>query len=135
MTPFSKIFDKFMLLIKDEELLDYLPEDVNFMLISWLENACVTFKKCKTAMDNINIQTSQFDKKLNLEEEKILAYSMVLEWIQPEILHQEKLKQKLGDKDYKTFSPANLLDKLMELESKYTIKVKNMITSYTYNDL
>lgn len=58
-------------------------------------------------------------ENLDLDEIAILAYGMVLSWLNPKIRREENLRQLMNDRDFKQLSNANLLAKLIELH-KYT---------------
>jgi hypothetical protein len=73
--------------------------------------------------------TKQFNRELTFMEKDILALWMVSEWIKPKVLTEQKISDTLNAKDYENHSPANLLEKLINLKkevdseaSKWTIK-------------
>ncbi|NJJ37437.1 hypothetical protein GSQ51_19455 [Clostridioides difficile] len=69
---------------------------------------------------------------LNLDEIIILAYGMMIWWLQPKILREENLKQMLTDSDYNTKSGANMLAKLCLLEIQIREQLAKYKTRYVY---
>ncbi|HBG8448825.1 TPA: hypothetical protein KRH32_000035 [Clostridioides difficile] len=69
---------------------------------------------------------------LNLDEIIILAYGMMIWWLQPKILREENLKQMLTDSDYNTKSGANMLAKLCSLEIQIREQLAKYKTRYSY---
>ncbi|MCC0645464.1 hypothetical protein KGF41_14460 [Clostridioides sp. ZZV14-6150] len=69
---------------------------------------------------------------LQLDEIIILAYGMMIWWLQPKILREENLKQMLTDSDYNTKSGANMLAKLCSLEIQIREQLAKYKTRYSY---
>lgn len=69
---------------------------------------------------------------LDLDEIIILAYGMMIWWLQPKILREENLKQMLTDSDYNTKSGANMLAKLCSLEIQIREQLAKYKTRYSY---
>lgn len=128
-TPVQKIYDKFQMLITDFEILDYSNEDQKRMLFSWLDFSCGEFYMC-IKVDSLNETLQQFDDDLDREEINILAYGMIPSWLSPKLLHEDNIKQRLGDKDYKTYSPANMLEKLINLKNDTLNELATRMASY-----
>ena len=76
----------------------------------------------------------QMNENLDDEEMWILAWGMISSWNSDKVYNESKLKVKLTTLDYKTFSPANLLDKLIELRRRSLIEIRDLTVSYSFND-
>ncbi|TRZ53913.1 MAG: hypothetical protein D4S01_00465 [Dehalococcoidia bacterium] len=76
----------------------------------------------------------QFNETLSEEEMWILAHGMILSWQSSKLRHTSMIKNRLTSKDFKSFSPANLLEKMLELH-KYSYKeMHRLIVNYSFND-
>jgi hypothetical protein len=78
--------------------------------------------------------SGQFNEDLNLEEEFILLEGMKLTWLERQLYKEEKLRNKIGTKDYNSFSPGNLIGKLIELRNVAEIDLKQKIVDYSFNE-
>jgi len=76
----------------------------------------------------------QMNEDLDDEEMWILAWGMISSWNSDKVYNESKLKVKLTTLDYKTHSPANLLDKLIELRKQSLIEIRDLTVSYSFND-
>lgn len=75
----------------------------------------------------------QFNETLDEEEMWILAHGMILSWQSAKIRHSSMLKNRLTPKDFKSFSPANLLEKMVELQKYSYREMRRLIVKYSYN--
>lgn len=134
-TPFSKIYDKFLSQIIDSDFAEFTEEDLKTTLFGYMETAiALEFKQCKkNLLDHIDIAKEEFTVNVTYEEIEIIALGMVVTYLRPKIRHEQLLVQQIGDRDYKVFSSANMLDKLLELEKVVTRRLREYTNSYTYN--
>lgn len=132
-TPFESIYSKFLLSVTDKSLSKFTNDELEEILYEYLDtSANVYFKQCKKNLQDIDKVLKVFNKDLTSEEIYILSLGMVLNWIQPKILHENKMRQSLGDRDYKLSSNWQTLNTLMSIEEKTEKKLKNAIQSYIY---
>lgn len=132
-TPFESIYSKFLLSVTDKSLSKFTNDELEEILYEYLDtSANVYFKQCKKNLQDIDKILKVFNKDLTSEEIYILSLGMVLNWIQPKILHENKMRQSLGDRDYKLSSNWQTLNTLMSIEEKTEKKLKNAIQSYIY---
>jgi len=75
----------------------------------------------------------QFNVDLSEEEMWILAHGMILSWQSAKIRHSSMLKNRLTPKDFKSFSPANLLEKMLELQKYSQTEMRRLIVKYSFN--
>jgi len=135
-TPYSTIYNKFLSRISDYQLLNLLKTDVTSgedTMKNNLDSAIVRFSKCKTDLTDIDDVKFQFNQSLTLYEIDILAMGMILDWIEPQVNNILLLTQVLNNGDFKTYSSANLLDKLLNLQEKTQLKLDRLIVDYTYD--
>ena len=114
-TPVQDVYIKFLGMIEDEEWLLVDEEVIEDLLLNYLENATVEFHQCKKDL-TIDYETMCFVEELGLNEILILAWGMLVHYLQPKIKREENLRQFVSDKDFNKLSNANMLNRLMTLE-------------------
>ena len=114
-TPVQDVYIKFLGMIEDEEWLLVYEEVIEDLLLNYLENATVEFHQCKKDL-TIDYETMCFVEELGLNEILILAWGMLVHYLQPKIKREENLRQFVSDKDFNKLSNANMLNRLMTLE-------------------
>ena len=114
-TPVQDVYIKFLGMIEDEEWLLVDEEVIEDLLLNYLENATVEFHQCKKDL-TIDYETMCFVEELGLNEILILAWGMLIHYLQPKIKREENLRQFVSDKDFNKLSNANMLNRLMTLE-------------------
>lgn len=77
--------------------------------------------------------SGQFNQTLDEQEEWILAKGMQMLWCDRQIYREEKLRDKIGTKDYAVHSPANLISKLIDLRNMTKRDLKEMTVSYSFD--
>ena len=100
-TPVQDVYIKFLGMIEDEEWLLVDEEVIEDLLLNYLENATVEFHQCKKDL-TIDYETMCFVEELGLNEILILAWGMLVHYLQPKIKREENLRQFVSDKDFKT---------------------------------
>ena len=78
--------------------------------------------------------TAEFKETLDLNEIMILAYAMVIHYLQPKIKREENLRQFLSDKDFNKLSNANMLLRLMGLEKAARKQLEIYQSKYCFKD-
>ena len=133
-TPFSDITNAFIFKITDSGLSDLMVSDLESLSFKYMVSASTKFKQCKKITsckrDDVN---KVFLETLTEEEIDILASLMVLEWLNPQIFSIETLKPKMSTRDYKFYSNANHLDKMLQLRKSYMSDINMLKTLYTYS--
>lgn len=132
MTTFQEIYNVFLSKITDRDLISMEETFRNDIMEGYLNSAIAQFSHCQKDLDDIDDALKQFNNELDRLEKEILSRYMVIEWSNGYIQSEEFLKQKLGNRDYTNFSPANHLDKLIELRALNQKEVKELIQEYYY---
>ena len=83
-TPIEIVYRKFLGMIEDEEWLLVEDDIIEDLRLNYLENATVEFNECKKDL-TIDYETMCFKETLDLNEIMILAYAMVIHYLQPKI--------------------------------------------------
>jgi hypothetical protein len=135
-TPYTEVYDYFLMLIDDYELASYEIDDFEDGLKKWLEIASsIYFVECNTDLINIMDDTlEQFSTTLGKDEIVILAYGMVLAWLEPKINTLEIIRKELGTKDFRITSSQSHLNTLSNFRSESFRKLKFYKKQYEYKN-
>jgi hypothetical protein len=132
MTPLSEVYQTFLSKISDYTYLNIPPSEVEIDLFGYLKSAIAKFYRCK---NDLTIQTNSFASILTPFEIEILVTLMTAEYLKPQILTSEIIKQSLSDKDFKVYSQANHLQQLNLTFRMLRTEANKMITEYGYMKL
>lgn len=133
-TPLSDVYRKFLGMIEDEEWLLVENEVIEDLMLNYLENATVEFYQCKKDLV-IDYETMTFTEVLGMDEVMILAYSMLVHYLQPKIMREENLRQFVSDKDFSRLSNANMLMRLMGLLDSTRKQLNTYQSRYKFKEL
>ena len=129
---YDLIFQKFMHEIDDFDLTSLTEEEMKVENKLTLSKAITLFKKCKQSLIRDD-ENEEFTNDLIEEEQWILADYMRKVWLDEKINNGELLKLRLTDKDFKTFSPADLLGTMSKLKLQYDKELKLKVNNYLYD--
>ena len=132
-TPIQAVYRKFLGMIEDEEWLLVDEDVIEELMLNYLENATVEFTQCKKDL-SIDYDSLCFYEELSLNEILILAWGMVIHYLQPKIKREENLRQFVSDKDFSKLSNANMLAKLMMLEKDARKQLETYQNKYKFKD-
>jgi hypothetical protein len=136
----------------NEFIIDDYPNDPNSDAIEYIvtveylpitdfifDSGTLTFELTSTPIKDDNVVcgynfSGQFNSDLSDEEQWVLAVGMKLTWLERQLYKEEKLRDKIGTKDYNmSHSPANLIDKLTTLKKETEKELQDLINSYSFN--
>lgn len=132
-TSYQEIYDIFIHKITDFGLVELVPEEVERICFQYLQSSITKFTKCKQDLSKRDDDLKTFEISLTNREKEILATMMIGEWLTPQVYNIMNTKQFLSDQEYKHYSQANHLDKLMQLRSKIIEEGQGLMISYTYS--
>ena len=132
-TPVQDVYVKFLGMIEDEELLLVDEDVIEDLMLNYLENATVEFHQCKKDL-TIDYDSMCFVEELGMNEIMILAWGMVIHYLQPKIKREENLRQFVSDKDFNKLSNANMLMRLMGLEEKARKQLDTYQSRYRFKE-
>ena len=124
MTPYQKIYDAFLVMILEDEWINWEQHEVEEDLRNLLEGAIPWFKFPRK---DLSRDDEGFIEDLDNEEIQILANYMKCEWLNRTILTWENVKPLYEERD---FSQANLLDKFNQLLQKEEKKAQKLESIY-----
>jgi hypothetical protein len=132
-TSYDLIYDRFLSKITDYELSSLANTDLENSLLRFLRNAIPKFKYCTKDLSDRDDTNQVFNVDLTEREQEILALLMLVEWINPNILRLENIRQNIGSKDFQIYSGANHLEKLSALKSQLQKDAETEMTYYYYS--
>ena len=132
-TPIQDVYRKFLGMIEDEEWLLVEDEVIEDLMLNYLENATVEFSQCKKDL-SIDYDTRTFHEVLSMNEIMILAWGMVIHYLQPKIKREVNLRQFVSDKDFSKLSNANMLMRLINLEDKASKQLETYQGKYRFKE-
>lgn len=133
-TPFSDVYEKFSVIFQDKVLAGLTQTTLEEIFELYLSSSkSIYFKESRVDLTNVDTVLKQFNVELDSEEQWILAYGMRAVWVDYQVAHEDKLKNQLSDRDYQTYSPANLLDKLNDVKTNALNELSNMRVRYDYD--
>lgn len=131
MTAYTTIYNSFLDKVNDYDLADMTAELVQASMRGWLNQAVVRFlESCKK--DLTQTEEGGFTEDLDLMEIDILTEGMVEAWLKPIRNNLDLLRNALSTKDFTTFSPANLLDKVNDTYSMAHANFLSRIKEYSF---
>ena len=133
-TPYTDIYRRFRNKIRDYEDLALTDSEIEETDFQRFVSARVRFKKCNKLKSKDDI-LMEFEMDLDDEEIEILAMLMIVEWLNPRVATLDNLKIHMSNKDLSMGSTANHLKTLTELKDHYERKAKELMKSYSYNNL
>ena len=132
-THIQEIYRKFLGMIEDEEWLLVDDDIIEDLMLNYLENATVEFHQCKKDL-TIDYNSMCFIEELSMNEIMVLAWGMVIHYLQPKIKREENLRQFVSDKDFNKLSNANMLMRLMNLEEKARKQLDTYQSRYRFKE-
>jgi len=132
-TPYINIYDKVTKTLQSYKLANLPQATFERYIDAWIDEAsAVNFLDCKTDLLDRNETLKQFNQTLTSREEWIVTYSICVSWISLVVSDESLLQNTLGDRDYSTYSPANLLKSLLSVRSTFVDRMKENIEQYSY---
>ena len=130
MTPFSDIYDLFLVMVTDYKLDKlYSQSEADFLtyLKGFLMLAIPKFTNCK---QSLAYNSDNFTSNLTIVEKNILAELMTIQWLSKEINDVTQFNLSLNDTDFKRYAEANNLREKSEYSDRLREKVNQDMTDY-----
>jgi len=139
MTKVHEVYEDFLSKISDFGFVspDITEQEVEEIIYSYLKTAITKFYRCKNSLKIVEdtLGEKSFESVLHPFEIEVLSVLMLVEYLKPQFMSSETLKQALSDKDFKIYSQASQLRELRLLYKELKADANRMITEYTYLDL
>ena len=122
MTTLNAIYDCFLDSITDDMYMELTRAETESMLFSLFEKALPWFEFPRFNIYNYDIDLMEYGFDLSIEEIKIIAIYMIVEWLGQQLASVELARMKYSGSDFKFTSQANHMHKLKDLQKEYERK-------------
>lgn len=141
MTKVTELYDGFLTKISDYNFLseERTDEEVDEELYGYLKAALRRFSaKCKQDLTIVEDEVTgekTFVSTLSFMEEDVIIALMLVEYLKPQVLSSDTIRQNLSDKDFQVYSQANHLRELGLLYRLFRAEARALISEYTVQDI
>ena len=133
MTAYEKIYENLLPKFRSYEIPFMTPDEVREYLRDFLTPAISKFHVCRKDLKDRDDILERFNVDLSDEEVEILSNYLLLEYLDSEYVRTPTLlKLALPSTDFKAFSPANMLEKLMNMHKTYLSENETLISRYAW---
>ena len=132
-TSFESIYARCRGRIKDYDKEGYTDEMFSMAERDLLEAAIDDFADiCTQDLTDYDVELEEFNITLTRTEQKILALSMIVHWLEPYVYNSDALKNAMSTKDFSVFSPAKLLEQMRGLLEWSQKRLKAEMNGYSF---
>lgn len=132
-TKFEEIYGRALFKFTDHSFLSTCIELKEAVLQKYLLSAIVDFQhSCKVDLNNYNIAKQEFNIELDNEIIEILSLGIAFHWLSAQALNRQLLKNIIHNKDYTSYSPANLLKEIRTLRDEVEKEYRGKINTYSF---
>ena len=132
-TPYEKLYDNLLPKFRSYEIPLMTVEQVKDFLHDYLIPSISRFHVCRKDLNDRDDILQRFNVELSDMEIEILSNYLLIEYIDSEYIRTPSLlKTQLPSSDFKVFSPANFLDKLMAMHKAYVSENETLLSRYAW---
>ncbi len=132
-TPYERIYENLLPKFRSYEIPIMTTEEVKDYLHDYLIPAISRFHVCRKDLNDRNDILERFNVELSDVELEILSNYMLLEYIDSTYVRTPTLlKVNLSSTDFNSYSPANMLDKLMAMRTKFLSENDTLLSRYAW---
>ena len=132
-TPYEKLYENLLSKFRSYEIPLMTVEEVKDYLHDFLMPAISRFHVCRKNLNDRDDILQRFNIELSDVEIEILSNYMLIEYIDSEYVRTPSLlKVQLPSSDFKAYSPANFLDKLMAMHKTYVTENDTLLSRYAW---
>lgn len=132
-TSYEKLYENLLPKFRSYEIPLMSTEEVKDYLHDFLIPAISRFHVCRKDLSNRDDILQRFNIELSDIEIEILSNYLLIEYIDSEYIRTPTLlKVQLPSSDFKAFSPANFLDKLVAMRTSYTKENEALLSRYAW---
>ena len=132
-TSYEKLYENLLPKFRSYEIPLMSVEEVKDYLHDFLIPAISRFHVCRKDLNNRDDILQRFNVDLSDIEIEILSNSLLIEYIDSEYIRTPSLlKVQLPSSDFKVFSPANFLDKMMAMHKTYVSENETLLSRYAW---
>ena len=132
-TPYEKLYENLLPKFRSYEIPLMSTEEVKDYLHDFLIPAISRFHVCRKDLNNRDDILQRFNVELSDVEIEILSNYLLIEYIDSEYIRVPSLlKVQLPSSDFKVFSSANMIEKLMNMHKTYLSENETLLTRYAW---
>ena len=132
-TPYEKLYENILQKFRSYEIPLMSTEEVKDYLHDFLIPAISRFHVCRKDLNDRDDIIQRFNVDLSDIEIEILSNYLLIEYIDSTYIRVPTLlKVALPSSDFKVFSPANFLDKLMAMHKTYVTENETLLSRYAW---
>lgn len=132
-TSYEKIYENLLPKFRSYEIPLMSTEEVKDYLHDFLIPAISKFHVCRKDLNDRDDVVQRFNVDLSDIEIEILSNYLLIEYIDSEYIRTPSLlKVQLPSSDFKVFSPANFLDKLLAMHKTYVTENETLLSRYAW---
>lgn len=132
-TSYEELYENLLPKFRSYEIPLMSIEEVKDYLHDFLIPAISRFHVCRKDLNDRDDILQRFNIELSDIEIEILSNYMLIEYIDSEYVRTPTLlKVQLPSSDFKAFSPANFLDKLVAMRTTYTKENETLLSRYAW---
>lgn len=132
-TSYEKIYENLLPKFRSYEIPLMSTEEVKDFLHDYLVPAISRFHVCRKNLNDRDDILQRFNADLSDIEVEILSNYLLIEYIDSEYVRTPSLlKVQLPSSDFKAFSPANFLEKLMAMHKTYVSENETLLSRYAW---
>lgn len=132
-TPYEKIYENLLPKFRSYEILLMTTEEVKDYLHDYLIPATTRFHVCRKDLNDRDDNLQMFNVDLSDIEIEILSNYLLLEYIDSNYVRTPTLlKVSLPSTDFKAFSSANHIEKLMNMHKTFLSENEALLSRYAW---
>lgn len=132
-TPYEKIYENLLPKFRSYEIPLMSTEEVKDFLHDYLMAATTRFHVCRKDLTDRDDIVQRFNVDLSDIEIEILTNYLLIELLDSEYIRVPSLlKMSLPSNDFKAFSKANLIEKLVNMHKTYVSENETLLSRYAW---
>lgn len=134
-TPYERIYENLLPKFHSYEIPLMTEEEVKEQLHDYLIPAIAKFHVCRKNLQDRDDYLEQFNVELSEMEIEILSNYVLLEYLDSTYIRTPTLlKVNLSSSDFNSYSPANMLDKLLTMRNTYLSENETLLSRYAWKN-
>lgn len=134
-TKFKDVYERALFKFTDQSFLESCTELKDAVLKRYLLSAIIDFQhSCKADLTDYDLESEQFNVDLDNEIIDILSLGIAFHWLSAQVLNRQLLRNMIHNKDYTSYSPANLLSEMRGLRDDVEKEYRGKINTYSFRN-
>lgn len=132
-TKFEEIYGRAVFRFTDYSFLSTCTDVKEAVLEKYLLSSIVDFQhSCRVDLNDYDLEKEQFNIELDNEIVEILSLGIAFHWLNAQAMNRQLLRNVIHNKDYTSYSPANLLKEIRTLRDEIEKEYRGRINTYSF---